>query len=237
MKGFADIHSHFLYGLDDGAKTKADMESMLDAAYENGIRTLYATPHVVLGVYPFDEALYQQRIEAARAYCRQKQYPICICTGAELMYTPALNQYAIDGNLPVLGNSDHVLIEFSPDVSYDELCDAAALIGSCGYTVVLAHAERYPCLYRGNRAARLRREHNVQLQVNCGSVIWCRGFFRRRMLNRWFRLRLIDCVASDAHDSHVRPMQMKQAHEWLSRKYGEAYAAELTGRDSLCQAI
>lgn len=231
MSGFADIHSHFLYGLDDGAKTKADMESMLDAAYADGIGILYATPHLAPGIYPFDAELYRRRLEEARAYCRQKQYPICIRAGAELMYTPALNQYAMDGELPVLGDSDCVLIEFLPDISYDELCDAAALIGSCGYIVVIAHAERYPCLYRGNRAAKLRKTHNVRLQVNCGSVIRCRGFFRKWMLKRWLRLKLIDYVASDAHDNLVRPMRMKQAYERLSQEYGETYAAELTGKD------
>ena len=32
MRGFTDIHAHFVYGVDDGAKTPDDMYRMLDAA-------------------------------------------------------------------------------------------------------------------------------------------------------------------------------------------------------------
>ena len=46
MMGFTDLHSHFVYGVDDGARTRADMEAMLDAAYADGIVSMFATPHI-----------------------------------------------------------------------------------------------------------------------------------------------------------------------------------------------
>ena len=52
MRGFRDIHSHFLYGLDDGAQSRQDMERMLYAAYQDGIVHRYATPHALPGVAP-----------------------------------------------------------------------------------------------------------------------------------------------------------------------------------------
>ena len=42
---FTDIHAHLLFGVDDGAKDEATMRAMLDAAYQDGVRTLCATPH------------------------------------------------------------------------------------------------------------------------------------------------------------------------------------------------
>ena len=45
MRGFTDIHAHFVYGVDDGAKTPEDMYRMLDAANADGITCLFATPH------------------------------------------------------------------------------------------------------------------------------------------------------------------------------------------------
>ena len=54
VSGFADIHSHFVYGMDDGAKTREDMEAMLVAAYADGIKSLVATPHMTPGIKPFD---------------------------------------------------------------------------------------------------------------------------------------------------------------------------------------
>ena len=52
VSGLAGIHAHFVYGMDDGAKTREDMEAMLDAAYADGITSLVATPHMTPGIKP-----------------------------------------------------------------------------------------------------------------------------------------------------------------------------------------
>ena len=62
MTGFTDIHSHFIYGMDDGPKKRAEMEAMIDAAYADGIATLFATPHMTLGIRPFYFAVYNARL-------------------------------------------------------------------------------------------------------------------------------------------------------------------------------
>ena len=41
-----DIHSHILYGVDDGAKDYEESVKMLKEAHKAGIRTIVATPHV-----------------------------------------------------------------------------------------------------------------------------------------------------------------------------------------------
>jgi N-acetylglucosamine-6-phosphate deacetylase len=43
--GFVDIHSHVLYGLDDGAKTRDESVEMLRVAEESGTAHIVATPH------------------------------------------------------------------------------------------------------------------------------------------------------------------------------------------------
>ena len=45
MAQFFDLHSHMLCGVDDGAKTVEEMFSMLEMAYEDGIRAICLTPH------------------------------------------------------------------------------------------------------------------------------------------------------------------------------------------------
>ena len=37
---FLDLHTHVVYGVDDGARTEEQMRAMLDAAVANGITTL-----------------------------------------------------------------------------------------------------------------------------------------------------------------------------------------------------
>lgn len=40
-----DLHSHILFGVDDGAQTIEDSVAMAQAAVDEGITVIYATPH------------------------------------------------------------------------------------------------------------------------------------------------------------------------------------------------
>lgn len=229
MKGFTDIHSHFLYGMDDGARSRVQMEAMLDAAYADGISSLFATPHVTPGIYPLDNALLTQRLNEARRYCRSKGYHMNIYSGAEVLYTPALRNYVVNYRLPTLGDSDYVLMEFVPDIAFKELESALELMERHGYIAVLAHIERYACLLRGNRVGKLKESYNVRCQVNANTMFSKHTFFQTRRICGWFEKEQIDFVASDAHDVKNRPFRMRQAYDNLQQNYGRTYAMLLTG--------
>jgi protein-tyrosine phosphatase len=51
-----DLHAHILSGLDDGAKTIEESIRMCWRSYDDGIRTIVATPHILPGVYPNDRS-------------------------------------------------------------------------------------------------------------------------------------------------------------------------------------
>lgn len=229
MTGFTDIHSHVIYGVDDGAQTRAEMEALLDAAHAEGIATLYATSHVTPGVAPFDHALYERHLAQARQYCREKGYALTVQSGAEIMYTPAIGHYAAERLLPTLADSDHILMEFVPDIAYSELEGAVDLAERAGYAVILAHIERYDCLYRRQNARRLKERHDVRYQVNCSTIIDGRGFLRDRRIRGWLQDEMIDFVASDAHNCARRSIRMREAYGVLRQRVGEDYADWLTG--------
>lgn len=229
MTGFTEIHAHFVYGVDDGPRTRREMEVMLDAAYADGIGELFATPHVTPGLEPFPFDLFELHLEEARAYCRRQGYEMRLHRGAELMYTPAMERFALEKRLPTLGDSQQVLMEFVPDVGMREMREAAALLERSGYTAVLAHVERYNCLFVGKNAWKLKEERDVRYQLNAGSVIEGRGLLRDAFIRRWVREGLIDFVASDAHNCASRPFRMREACASLRRNYGQELAARVTG--------
>ena len=63
MNGFTDIHTHFVYGVDDGAKDAQVMRAMLDEAHRQGVSRIIATSHAELGMRPFDHETYQAHLE------------------------------------------------------------------------------------------------------------------------------------------------------------------------------
>lgn len=232
MRGFVDIHSHFLYGVDDGARTKSDMEAMLDAAHANGIAVLYATPHITPGLKRFDVELCRRHLEEARAYCTERNYAMKLHLGAEILYTPAFQRYAMDHILPTLGETERILIEFLPDAPLSDLEQAVEISEQFGYTPILAHIERYRCMMRFTSAWKLKKKYDVYYQVNASSVLQRRGIYSDWMIRRWFSDRLIDYVACDAHNCRKRPYRMRTAYTALKQRYGRRYASHLTGRSS-----
>ncbi|MBQ3159418.1 MAG: tyrosine protein phosphatase, partial [Clostridia bacterium] len=141
--GFRDIHAHFVYGVDDGAKSLQDMQAMLDEAYLGGIKVLYATSHSTPGIHHFPEDVYTAHLNEAKAYCAERGYDIRLYSGTEILYTPAFKNYLERKPLRTLENSDCVLIEFVPDVSFREIETAVTMVEEAGYTPILAHIERY----------------------------------------------------------------------------------------------
>lgn len=229
MTGFADIHSHFIYDVDDGAKTRADMEAMLDAAHADGITSLFATPHVTPGLEPFHDSAYQNHLEEAKSYCQSKGYGMTLYPGAEIMYTPMLEQSVLNHPLPTLAGTNYVLLEFVPDISFGEMEGALHLLERHGYAPILAHIERYRCLYAGKHAARLKASCNVHYQINASTVLSPRGFFQTRAIRHWLRTGLVDFVASDAHGCSHRTFHMRKAYEALIALCGQETAAGLVG--------
>lgn len=227
MTGFTDIHSHFVYGVDDGARSCEEMAALLDAAYANGIRTLVATPHQTPGIAPFHEELFFLHLREAYDYCQGRGYDISLYTGAEILYTPALEPYARQRRLSTYANTRHVLVEFLLDITVREMEKAVTLLEECGYLPVIAHVERYACMGNGN-AYRLKERHDVCYQVNCGSILGGHGFFRDCRVKRWLKDDLIDAVATDMHSMEYRPPQMAAAYRALEALLGRERAEELT---------
>lgn len=231
MRGFTDIHAHFVYGVDDGPRTPEDMYRMLDAANADGITCLFATPHATPGIYPFPQDKLAQGLAEARAYCKQMEYEISLFEGAEILYTPAMERFAQERKLPTLADSNIILIEFVPDITMAEMKQALSLVQDTGYKAILAHIERYSCMF-GLGAYRIKEKFDVDYQLNCASIIKRCGFFKDLCIDKWLKDGLIDFVATDSHDPVRRPTCMQRTYSELERRCGFECAGKLTGLDA-----
>ena len=53
-----DLHAHILPCLDDGAETLDESIEMCWLSYQDGVRTIVATPHILEGIYENDRRPY-----------------------------------------------------------------------------------------------------------------------------------------------------------------------------------
>src|SRR5258707_3330385 len=102
-----EIHSHILWGMDDGAETLEEPLAMLKLAAESGTTDIVATPHAN-SRYRFQPEVIAERIEAASAGVsgtprihRGCDFHLSFDNVQDAMENPA--KYAINGGRPMLG--------------------------------------------------------------------------------------------------------------------------------------
>ena len=73
-----DIHNHVLHGLDDGAETLEESVEMCRISFDDGVRTIVATPHTLNSVY-----------ENKRSTILAKVQELNAVIDGEFLYTPS----------------------------------------------------------------------------------------------------------------------------------------------------
>ena len=228
--GFADLHQHVLWGLDDGPQSPQEMHSLLRAAAEDGIGLIAATAHADPAARPFPLSLYYQRLAEANAYCQEKGLPLRLVSGCEILYCNSVPDLLLAGKLLPLGGSRLVLIEFSSRVSIRRIQAAAEGLYQAGYRPVLAHVERYKRLTASpRRALALREDYGLYFQVNCAAALRPRGLRQRRFIRRLLAAGAVDLLATDAHNTDRRAPCMRPAARLIARRWGSVSGSSSSG--------
>ncbi|MDD4311895.1 MAG: hypothetical protein PHW41_05375 [Eubacteriales bacterium] len=230
MSAFFDLHHHFLYGVDDGASTKLEMQQMLVKAHQDGAKIIIATPHITPGLTPISLDKLNRQMEEARAFSLAYGLDLELYLGSEIMYTYHLQRYLSERLLPTMAGSNKILVEFPFKVTFPEIENAVLNILRTGHLPILAHVERYACLMHAQkRLEYLKKEYDVFFQVNADSILKKRDFFTNRAIKRAIQNGTIDFVASDAHDTRRRASMLQRTYDLLEEIYGKESADRLTG--------
>lgn len=228
-----DIHAHILPGIDDGSRSMDETMAMLQQAYDEGVRAIFATPHCGVANPGFDRVKAEQVLEEVQRECRARFSDLFILKGNELFYSSGILQRLNNGEVNTLIGSDYILVEFASDVSYKELERAMRELITGGYRPVLAHAERYMCLIKDQDLTEDLVKQGVYIQINSSSLM--RGRFNKRM--RWCRRLvergLVHFVATDCHNTDSRKSEMKAAIEKLRDVTDEETVRDMVYRNGI----
>lgn len=229
MSNYVDIHHHLIYGVDDGARSLEDMQKMILRASQEGVTELVCTSHVTPGHEPFPADRYLRHMEEANAFIASRGIDLRLHSGCEILYTESSARLVREGHVPTLAGSDAVLVEFTPDMSFRQIAEAATSFGTAGYEVLIAHVERYDALRNLKHVRSLRDNYGVYMQMNANTVTTKKGFFTERWVRHMLEEGYIDCVATDAHNLSSRPCNLRLCHEMLAGRYGTDVADDLCG--------
>ena len=227
MEGFIDIHSHILPGLDDGAKNLEETREMLQIACQEGIRTIIATPHFFS---PEKSASLEKVVETVfhiREKIKEWKLSIDIYPGNEVYYQSETTELLEDGRICSMVGSRYLLVEFHPMVEYTYLRDGLWKLLSCGRYPILAHAERYDCLFGKRERLEELKKQGVYFQVNASSFLG--GIFQERTKRAGYLLKkeIVDFVSTDAHSAGHRSPKIRDCYNYICKKAGGERAKQL----------
>ena len=224
---YVDIHSHILPDLDDGAKDMGETLEMLQIAWQEGITHIIATPHYKAGRFQADAQRLERTLDKVRQEIKKTNIPVTLYAGNEIYYHSELEEKFQTGAISTLNGTGYVLIEFSPFESYTYLRNAMEDVLGMGYVPILAHVERYQCMYKEKTCVEELRAMGCGIQVNAGSVTGDAGWKTKHFIHKLLKEKLVDFIGTDAHNTSGRKPSIQKCAAYLYKKYERSYVDAL----------
>ena len=228
-----DIHTHILYGIDDGARDSKMSLALIGMLYKQGVRGILCTNHSYCmedGYMDYNKRFEKLRKDVADKYSGLSLYKGCevLCCQDEM---PGIINSIKNNVFPTMNGTKYVLVEFDPygtnGIGEMEYCTEYAL--NEGYFPVIAHAERYKSIYDNPLEDLIRlKEKSCLVQVNLYSVEQDKGLVgggaRKELANLFLKHRLVDFVGTDTHRLDYKSPEAEVGATVLRKKYGDEYA-------------
>ena len=171
-----DIHSHLLYGIDDGSRSIVESAYIIKSLSEIGYTDIILTPHFING--------------SSYMSTREKNLDLLDRLKVELFK---------EGIISSLNDSKYLLIELpmsgENEIYYDVFLDLINM----GYKVVLAHPERYISFQKDFNKVYELKEIGVLFQCNVGSILGDYGSHAKKTIKRLLKEHLITFMGTDIH--------------------------------------
>lgn len=221
--GYWDIHNHILPGLDDGASCLEETCDLLREEYRQGVRNIIFTPHHRPKLFRVSR---EDRERVFRRVSRELKadFPdMRFYLGCEFFAHENMAEELADIRCRMAG-TNVVLTEFSTVSHYADMKRWLEEMLDAGYVPVIAHAERYRCLYQSEERLRKLRDMGVPVQLNAGGILGREGAPVRRFCLRVLQEGIADFIASDAHSMDGRPVEMAACRKKVQRRFGKEKA-------------
>lgn len=195
-----DVHSHILFGIDDGSRTILESVELLKKLKSVGFNNVILTPHFIL------DSTYNSNYESnIKIYNELKERLISENIDINIYLG---NEIFIDKNVPTLlekniitslNGTKYVLVEFPMHNKLLNIEDILYEIRSKGYEVVIAHPERYDAFKEDYSIVDTLREDGFLFQSNYSSILGYYGKDSIKLLKYMLKRHYIDFLGTDIH--------------------------------------
>lgn len=211
-----DMHSHILYGVDDGCKTIEDSIKMINKALSVGVTDIILTPHYapLRGyVASFDEV--NDRFIELKEKIIELGIKINLFLGREIDRIDDIGRLLSQKVVHPINHTKFVLIDFGMEkTDIDEYCYEIILHG---YIPIIAHPERYNYIKNENEYKKWKKT-GALIQINASSLVHTKSKNTKKVAKFLLKNNLVDFIGSDVHNNEASYDYFKQAFRLISKK-------------------
>jgi protein-tyrosine phosphatase len=244
-----DLHSHILHGLDDGAKTLIESVEMSLISFQDGVRTVVATPHTLNGVYQNDRSTILAKVEELNKAIKKfgirssefgvqetssafrnphSAISLTVLPGADVHFSTELLTQIEEGKALTIGDlGKYLLLEFPVQGIPHGVEEVLFQLMVRGIIPIISHPERnLEIAYKTQRYFEMIRIGCLG-QVTAMSLTGEFGGDVKRVAEKLLKARLVQIIASDAHSNNSRPPILSSAVQAAARIVGEEEARKM----------
>ncbi len=195
-----DLHSHIIYGIDDGSDTLEESIELLRNASKQGMTDMILTPHYMDEtdyICNNKEKLYRFNIIKERI--KEENININIYLGNEVFFTNRFLELLNKGEIYTLNNSKYLLFEFPLNNQVSHTREVLFELINKGYIPVLAHPERYTFFKKHPDEVLKYLELGILLQGNYKSFYGSYGRSAKKLFKYYLKKGWYTFLGSDIH--------------------------------------
>ena len=196
-----DVHSHILFGIDDGAKTLEEAKLLIEAAIQNKVKAIFLTPHYILdSKYMADNRKKKALLNELKKLYKGK---IELYIGNEIYINDDIVELVKKGKISPLGDK-YLLIELPIYNEYPNLENYLFTLRDLGYKIIIAHPERYYYFYQDFKKVLEFQRQGIYFQGNYMSIYGTYGKNAKKLFIKILKHHCYNFMASDIHSPKHR---------------------------------
>lgn len=220
-----DIHSHFLYGIDDGAKDLNQSKKMVQQAAEFGITDLASTPHF----NEFIDSGYTSKIDLKfkeiKEFVLSSNLDLNLHSASEVLLDSKLLDWVNFQKYLHGKENNYILFELPHFFEFSKISKTIFDLKLKNVTPVLAHPERSVKIQESPEILIQWSNQGCVMQMNAGSILGQFGKRCKATSEKFISAGVINLFASDAHEPDRRNYRtLKNAKEFINKNYDEEFS-------------
>jgi protein-tyrosine phosphatase len=234
VRGFVDLHCHWIAGIDDGARSVDASLAMLRGLKRAGFDTVIATPHMRPGMFDNDRGALEAAFQAILPHLGGDAELPAVHLSSEHFFDEIVFQRLVRGEglpYPDLASAPGsrrrgVLVELPPQTFPLRLDRRFFDLAKAGLRPVLAHPERYQPVWRDDRCLDPLLDAGACLLLDVCALVGKYGRAAQKAAEKLLDDEAYEAACSDAHrpeDAEV----VAEAIAALTARVGVAEAERL----------